>query len=72
VALTGFNCADEAATGAACGWAAWADEKLELSRAIDTAKRTHDTAAMVRIDERRKQSSEKRLIAMLIGERWSR
>jgi len=60
--MTGFKYAAgvgaEAATGAACGWAACADEKLELSRAIDTAKRTHETPAMVRIDERRKQPSE--------------
>ena len=70
VALTGFSCAGEAAPGAgfaACGAAASAEKKCGLSLTAASPNRTHEIAQMVRIDERRKQSSEERLIAMLKG-----
>jgi hypothetical protein len=63
VALTGLSCgAAVATTGAGCevcGWAASAHDVREFSRAAAMPKSTHEIAEMVRIDERRKQSSER-------------
>jgi hypothetical protein len=61
VALIECNCAPcgEAAPGAGCafcGWAAEAEESCGLSRMAAPANKTHETAAMVKIDERRKRS----------------
>jgi hypothetical protein len=55
--LAGFSCA---------GWAcASAKEELEFSRIAAKVNRTHETVAMVKIDERRKAASRNVLIAML-------
>jgi|SRR5579872_6210251 len=62
VALTSLRCgAPEGATGvdcADCGWAASAEKKLGLSRTAVKPKSAHEVAEMIRIDERRKQSSQ--------------
>jgi radical SAM superfamily enzyme len=63
VALAGFNCGPwEAATAgngcAFCGCAASAEESCGMIRIAAAAQRKHETAAMVRTDERRKKSSE--------------
>ena len=60
VAFIECNCAacgDAAAfTGCAlCGWAAEAEESCGLSRMAAPANKRHETAAMVKIDERRKR-----------------
>jgi hypothetical protein len=67
VAATGsiFTSPIFAACGGAAGSAARANENSELSRTAANAKRRHDTAAMMWIEERRKWASEARLSRML-------
>lgn len=61
VALIECNCAacGGVEAGASCalwGWAAEAEESCGLSRMAAAANKTHEVAAMVKNDERRKRS----------------
>jgi hypothetical protein len=53
----GALCCAALCSVAFCGWAAKAEAKWELRRIAETPHNRHDTAAMVRTDERRKNSS---------------